>query len=82
VIEAMSTGCPVASSNVSSLPEVCGDAAMLFDPYSVEGIVEAVERLLADPAPYVARGLERAPLFTWEKTAAAHVDVYRELAQR
>jgi glycosyltransferase involved in cell wall biosynthesis len=82
VIEAMSTGCPVASSNVSSLPEVCGDAAMLFDPNSVEGIVEAVDRLLSDPAPYVARGLERAPMFTWEKTAAAHVDVYRELAQR
>jgi glycosyltransferase involved in cell wall biosynthesis len=80
VIEAMSTACPVASSNASSLPEVCGDAAVLFDPYSPEAIAEGVERLLANPRPYVERGLERAPLFTWEKTAAAHVAVYRELA--
>ena len=80
VIEAMSTACPVASSNSSSLPEVCGDAAVLFDPYSPEAIAEGVERLLADPAPYVSRGLARAPMFTWEKTAAAHVAVYEELA--
>ena len=80
VIEAMSTACPVASSNTSSLPEVCGDAAVMFDPYSVEAMVDAVDRLLADPLPYVERGLIRAPQFTWAKTAAAHVEVYRELA--
>ncbi len=79
VIEAMGTGCPVASSNASSLPEVCGDAAILFDPTSVEAIADAVTTLLRDPAPYVARGLERAPQFTWARCAEAHVAVYREL---
>jgi glycosyltransferase involved in cell wall biosynthesis len=82
VVEAMSTGCPIASSNSSSLPEVCGDAAMFFDPLSVEDMADAVDRLLRNPEPFVQRGLQRAPLFTWEKTATAHVDVYRELAQR
>ncbi len=80
VVEAMSTGCPVASSNVSSLPEVCGDAAVLFDPSTPEAIADAVDRLLRDPAPYVARGLERAPQFTWARCADAHVELYRELA--
>ncbi len=79
VIEAMGTGCPVASSNASSLPEICGDAAVLFDPTSAEAIADAVTTLLRDPAPYVARGLERAPQFTWARCADAHVAVYREL---
>ena len=82
VIEAMGTACPVAAANTSSLPEVCGDAAVLFDPTSAEAIAEGVTRLLADPAPYVERGLARAPLFTWHKCATEHVALYRELAQR
>ena len=80
IIEAMGTGCPVAASNTSSLPEVCGDAAVLFDPTSAEAIADGVTRLLADPAPYVERGLGRAPLFTWHKCATEHVALYRELA--
>jgi glycosyltransferase involved in cell wall biosynthesis len=79
-LEAMACGCPVASSNVASLPEVVGDAARLFDPTSTEEIVAAVEDVLGDPAPWSRRGLERATGFTWEKTAEAHDAVYEELA--
>ena len=70
---------PVASSNAASLPEVCGDAARLFDPTSVEAMVAAVEEIL-DDRPTGARGLARAAEFTWEKTAHAHDAVYAELA--
>jgi glycosyltransferase involved in cell wall biosynthesis len=79
-LEAMGCGCPVASSNAASLPEVCGDAARLFDPTSVEEIVEAVEDVLANPEIWRARGLARAARFTWEATARAHDAVYAEVA--
>ena len=79
-LEAMACGCPVACSDAGSLPEVCGDAARLFDPTSVDAMVEAVEEILARPADWSARGIERAAHFSWEKTARAHDAVYSELA--
>jgi len=78
-LEAMACGCPVACSNAGSLPEVCGDAARLFDPTSVEEMVEAVEEILARPAEWSSRGIARAAELTWEKTARAHDAVYSEL---
>jgi glycosyltransferase involved in cell wall biosynthesis len=80
VVEAMATGCPVACSNTSSLPEVAGDAAVLFDPTSPEAIAAGVRRVLDSPRPFTTRGLERAARFTWERSAAAHAALYRELA--
>jgi glycosyltransferase involved in cell wall biosynthesis len=79
-LEAMACGCAVACSNAASLPEVCGDAARLFDPTSVEEIVTAVEDVLDEPGPWRAKGLARAAEFTWEATARAHDAVYAELA--
>ena len=78
-LEAMACGCPVAASNATSLPEVCGDAAELFEPSSVESMVDAVERVLDDPEPYRERGLRRAAEFSWERCAREHDAVYREL---
>jgi glycosyltransferase involved in cell wall biosynthesis len=79
VLEAMARGVPVACSNRSSLPEVAGDAAMLFDPQDVGQIAAAVERVLYDE-PLAAglreRGLRRAREFTWERTARLTLDVY------
>jgi len=75
----MACGCPVASSNAASLPEVCGDGARLFDPTSVEAMVEAVEDILARPDEWRVRGLARAADFSWEKTARAHDAVYAEV---
>jgi glycosyltransferase involved in cell wall biosynthesis len=80
VVEAMACGCPVACSNVTSLPEVVGDAARLFDPRDVDDIAAAIDEVLRNPKPYVARGLERAKLFTWDTNARAHETIYRELA--
>lgn len=80
VVEAMACGCPVASSDVASLPEVAGDAAVLFDPRDPEAIAAAVDEVLRDPGPWIARGLERAKLFTWEACARAHDVVYSELS--
>jgi glycosyltransferase involved in cell wall biosynthesis len=75
-LEAMACGCPVASSNAAALPEVCGGAARLFDPTSVDAIVEAVEEILARPDEWRARGLARAAAFSWENTARAHDAAY------
>jgi glycosyltransferase involved in cell wall biosynthesis len=78
-LEAMACGCPVACSNAASLPEVAGDAARLFDPTSVDELVEAVEDVLANGDEWRSRGLRRAAQFTWEETARRHDEVYAEL---
>ena len=80
ILEAMQRGVPVACSNVSSLPEVAGDAALQFDPASEDEIARAIERLLADrdlAGELVRRGYERCRLFTWEETARRTLAVYR-----
>ena len=77
-LEAMACGCPVASSDAAALPEVCEDGARLFDPTSVEAMIEAVEDILARPGEWRTRGLARAAEFSWEKTAREHDSVYAE----
>ena len=79
-LEAMACGCPVASSNAASLPELCGDAAILFDPRSPEAIAAAAARALDDDGELVRRGLARTASFTWADAARGHDDVYRELS--
>jgi glycosyltransferase involved in cell wall biosynthesis len=79
VLEAMTRGVPVACANASSLPEVAGDAALLFDPRDVAALAAAIERLLADPAlaqELRAKGLARAREFTWARTARLTLDSY------
>jgi glycosyltransferase involved in cell wall biosynthesis len=79
VLEAMGRGVPVACSNTSSLPEVAGDAALLFDPRSPAQIAAAIRRLLEDRA-LAARlreaGLARAAQFSWERTARLTIESY------
>jgi glycosyltransferase involved in cell wall biosynthesis len=85
VLEAMARGVPVACSNASSLPEVAGDAALLFDPLDETAIAEALRRLLNDLAlreRLRARGLERAREFTWERTARLTLESYRRALGR
>lgn len=79
VLEAMAAGAPVITSNVSSLPEVAGDAALLVDPTSVDQIASAIRRLLGDPAlaqHYRTLGSERAKIFSWSRTAAETYKIY------
>jgi glycosyltransferase involved in cell wall biosynthesis len=78
VLEAMARGVPVACSNASSLPEVAGDAALVFDPHDPGAIARAMERLL-DPQEaqrLKALGLERAREFTWQRSARGTLESY------
>jgi glycosyltransferase involved in cell wall biosynthesis len=82
VLEAMSRGVPVACSNASSLPEVAGDAALLFDPHDDAAIAGALRQLLEDAAlcdRLSARGVDRATQFTWERTARATLQSYQRV---
>jgi alpha-1,3-rhamnosyl/mannosyltransferase len=80
VLEAMASGCPVICSNVASLPEIAGDAALFIDPCDSAGMATAMDRLLNDAAlrgTHIAKGRERAGRFSWEATARATLSVYR-----
>jgi glycosyltransferase involved in cell wall biosynthesis len=84
VIEAMACGAPVVTSNVSSLPEVAGDAAVLVDPNDDGAIAAGMRRVLTDATladTLRERGPQRAAIFTWEATALKTVAVYREVAR-
>ncbi|MCJ7547015.1 MAG: glycosyltransferase family 4 protein [Deltaproteobacteria bacterium] len=81
-LEAMACGCPVVVSNAASLPEVCGDAAQYIDPYNVESIAEGINKVLTDEPlrqSLIEKGLERARLFSWEKSAQEHIEVFEEV---
>jgi glycosyltransferase involved in cell wall biosynthesis len=74
---------PVVAADRSSLPEVCGGAALMVDALEAESIASAIKRLAEDEAlraVLAARGYARAKEFTWERAAALTWDVYRELA--
>ncbi|TRZ96590.1 MAG: glycosyltransferase family 1 protein [Rhodocyclaceae bacterium] len=78
-LEAMSFDCPVICSGVSSIPEVVGDAAALFDPYEAEAMRGTIERLVGDDAlrqSLILRGRERLRVFSWTRCARETLDVY------
>lgn len=81
-LEAMACGTPTIVSNVSSLPEVVGDAALLVNPRDTEEIAVAMHRLLTDDdlhAEMSEKGLQRAHTFSWEKAARRTLEVYRQV---
>jgi glycosyltransferase involved in cell wall biosynthesis len=72
VLEGMQSGVPVITSNLSSMPEVAGDAALLVDPYNTQDIADAMQKLDGDArihADLVERGLQRATHFSWDRSA-------------
>jgi glycosyltransferase involved in cell wall biosynthesis len=81
-VEAMACGCPVAAARAASLPEVCGDAALLFDPLDVDAIAAALEELGSEElrASLQERGLRRAREFRWPAAARRHEEVYEHAA--
>lgn len=82
-LEAMACGTPVVSSNLSSLPEVVGDAGLLVDPHDTEAFRDAVAQVLEDDSlaeDLRARGLAHAKKFTWEATARQTLKVYESLS--
>jgi glycosyltransferase involved in cell wall biosynthesis len=82
-LEAMASGTPVVTSNVSSLPEVAGDAAVLVDPLSPGAIADGIYRVLADAVLRQSlreRGLARARQFSWEASVRRVREIYGEVA--
>jgi glycosyltransferase involved in cell wall biosynthesis len=76
-LEAMASGCPVASSTAGSLPEIVGDAAVLFDPHDPEAIASAIRTAIARTEELQKLGLEQVQKFTWEHCADVHEQAYR-----
>ena len=81
VLEAMASGCPVITSNISSLPEVSGEAALLIDPQDVDEVASAIEAICKNQslaAELKRKGLERAGRFSWKKCAQETLKVYEK----
>jgi glycosyltransferase involved in cell wall biosynthesis len=82
VLEAMTLGAPVITSNTSSLPEVAGDAALLVDPNDPDQLVDAILNVIADSQlrrALIDKGQQRARLFSWKKTAEETLKAYNSL---
>jgi glycosyltransferase involved in cell wall biosynthesis len=82
VLEAMQCGCPVITSNCSSLPEVIGDAGIMIDPTDIAALTRSVEKVLSNPAvrnDMKMKGLDRSKLFSWEKAARSMLDDLKTL---
>lgn len=82
ILEAMACGCPVIASNQSSIPEVCGDSALLFDPFNPEELAEKILLLTNDSNlrnKLVEKGLERVKVFSWEEAAEKHIEVFKRV---
>jgi glycosyltransferase involved in cell wall biosynthesis len=79
-LEAMSCGCPVAAASAGAIPEVCGDAAIYFDPRDPSAIANGVREALALADELRELGLARAASFSWDDSARRHEQVYRAVA--
>lgn len=84
ILEAMACGTPVITSNIYSMPEVAGDAAVLVNPYDIDEIAEAILELLSNQQKrgrLIQKGLEKAKQFTWEKSAREHLELYKRVVE-
>ncbi|MCB0310755.1 MAG: glycosyltransferase family 4 protein, partial [Bdellovibrionales bacterium] len=84
-LEAMAHGCPVIAGNVTALPEVVGDAGILIDPENPSELAQAMHLLISRPDVrelLAKKGLDRAKIFTWEKTAQRTIEVWEQICQK
>jgi glycosyltransferase involved in cell wall biosynthesis len=80
-LEAMACGAPVVTSNVTSLPEVVGDAGLTIDPTDAPALADALNRVLCDAglrADMRRKSIQRAAQFTWQRTAQLTIDSYHK----
>jgi glycosyltransferase involved in cell wall biosynthesis len=85
IVEAFRSGVPVVTSNITSMPEVAGDAALLVDPFSVEAIAHAMMRLRDEPGlrmQLIDAGRQRAQLFNWDDSAEKFMRIIEETARK
>ena len=80
ILEAMTVGCPVVTSDRGSLKEVAGEAAVLVDPENEESIAMGIEEAVEKRSVWTAKGLAQAAKFSWEKAARETLRVYEEAA--
>ncbi|MBU2477333.1 glycosyltransferase, partial [Candidatus Micrarchaeota archaeon] len=82
VLEAMKCGCPVITSNVSSLPEVSGNAAIQINPNDINQLSQEIQKILTNKElkkKMIQKGLNQAKKFSWKKCAEKTLKVYEEL---
>jgi glycosyltransferase involved in cell wall biosynthesis len=82
ILEAFACNCPTILSNTSSMPEVGGDAAVYFDPYSIDDMRKQIERVITSKTlqnEFVKKGKEQVKKFSWEKCAKETMEVYKKL---
>ena len=85
ILEAMSCGVPVITSNTSSMPEVAGDAALLVDPYNVNALAEVLYKVMKSEdlrKRLMAKGFERIRLFSWERCAGKTIQAFEKAVKR
>lgn len=79
ILSAMQAGCPVVTSNISSMPEVAGDAAILVNPKEVDDIKQGIKEALNKREELIKKGFERVKNFSWKKAARETLNVYKEV---
>lgn len=81
ILEALACGCPVVTSNVSSMPEVAGGAAVLIDPKDIDSMKSGIEEALQRREELIEKGMKRAAEFSWDKTARQTLEVIKALRE-
>jgi glycosyltransferase involved in cell wall biosynthesis len=84
-LEAMACGVPVITSNTTSLPEVIGDAGIMFNPWDIKEICNAMQMVLFDTVlqrKLIARGLKQAKKFSWQKSAEKVLKCYEDIYEK
>ena len=82
ILEAMACGTPVITSNVFSMPEIAGEAALLVDPTNPDDMAQAIHKMLTDKALQQVlkeKGFEQVKKFSWEKMAQDYIEIYKEV---